>query len=64
MKARGAADGVAAGSAAGAPDKHLETREAEAGMRNGRGEADLGAQGRDHEGSRVEHGASAERERH
>jgi len=46
---------VAAGSAAGAPDK-LETREAEAGMRNGRGEADLGAQRRDHEGSRVEHG--------
>jgi len=40
---------VAAGSAAGAPDK-LKTREAEAGMRNGRGEADLGAQGRDHEG--------------
>ena len=30
-------------------------------MRNGRGEADLGAQRRDHEGSRVEHGASAER---
>jgi hypothetical protein len=42
------------------PDK-LETREAEAGMRNGRGEADLGAQGRDHEGPRVEHGAGAER---
>jgi len=30
-------------------------------MRNGRGEADLGAQRRDHEGSRIEHGASAER---
>ncbi len=30
-------------------------------MLNGRGEADLGAQRRDHEGSRVEHGASAER---
>jgi hypothetical protein len=30
-------------------------------MCNGRGEADLGEQGRDHEGSRVEHGASAER---
>ncbi len=30
-------------------------------MRNGRGEADLGAQRRDHEGSRIEHGAGAER---
>ena len=30
-------------------------------MRNGRGEADLGAQRRDHEGPRVEHGAGAER---
>ena len=28
-------------------------------MRNGRGEADLGAQRRDHEGPRVEHGAVA-----
>ena len=43
---------LAAGSAAGAPDK-LETREAEAGMRNGRGEADLRAQRRDHEGPRA-----------
>jgi len=49
-----------AGSAARAPDE-LEAREAEAGMRNGRGEADLGAQRRDHEGPRVEHGAGAER---
>jgi hypothetical protein len=46
---------VTAGGAAGTPDK-LEAREAEAGMRNGRGEADLGAQRRDHEGPRVEHG--------
>ena len=46
--------------AARAPDE-LETREAEAGMRNGHGEADLGAQRRDHEGSRVEHGAGAKR---
>ena len=30
-------------------------------MRNGRGEADLGAQRRDHEGPRVEHGAGAKR---
>jgi hypothetical protein len=30
-------------------------------MRNGRGEADLGAQRRDHEGPRVEHGTGAER---
>jgi hypothetical protein len=29
-------------------------------MRNSRGEADLGAQRRDHEGSRVKHGAGAE----
>jgi len=42
---------VTAGGAAGTPDK-LEAREAEAGMRNGRGEADLGAQRRDHEGPR------------
>ena len=38
--------------AASAPDE-LETREAEAGMRNGRGEADLSAQRRDHEGPRA-----------
>ena len=42
------------------PDE-LETREAETGMRNGRGEADLRAQRRDHEGPRVEHGAGAKR---
>ena len=30
-------------------------------MRNGRGEADLRAQRRDHEGSGVEHGAGAKR---
>ena len=47
---REGADG-AAGGAARAPDE-LETREAEAGMRNGR---------RDHEGPRVEHGAGAKR---
>ena len=41
-----------AGGAARAPDE-LETREAEAGMRNGRGEADLRAQRRDHEGPRA-----------
>jgi len=35
-------NGETAGGAAGTPDK-LEAREAEAGMRNGRGEADLGA---------------------
>ena len=59
MKARAATrNGLTAGGAARAPDK-LETREAEAGMRNGRGEADLGAQRRDHEGSRIEHGAGA-----
>ena len=39
---------VTAGGAARAPDE-LETREAETGMRNGRGEADLRAQRRDHE---------------
>ena len=39
---------VTAGGAPRAPDE-LETREAEAGMRNGRGEANLGAQRRDHE---------------
>ena len=39
----------------------LETRETEAGMRNGRGEANLRAQRRDHEGPRVEHGAGAKR---
>ena len=49
---------VAAGGAAGAPDE-LETREAEAGVRYGRGEADLEAQRRDHEGPRVEHGAGS-----
>ena len=44
----------------------LETRETEAGVRYGRGEADLGAQRRDHEGPRVEHGAleRAPSERH
>ena len=47
MKARaaqmrnGLTAGGAMGEAARAPDE-LETREAEAGMRNGRGEADLG----------------------
>ena len=46
-----------------APDE-LKTREAETGMRNGRGEADLRAQRRDHEGPRVEqHGAGANRGR-
>ena len=66
MKARAAdagrrvAAGGTAGGAAGAPNE-LETREAEAGMCNGRGEADLGAQRRDHEGPRVEHGAGAKR---
>ena len=39
---------VAAGGAARVLDE-LEAREAEAGMRNGRGEADLGTQRRDHE---------------
>ena len=40
--------------------------EAEAGVRYGRGKADLGAQRRDHEGPRVEHGAleRAPSERH
>ena len=33
-------------------------------MRNGRGEADLRAQRRDHEGPSVEHGAGAKRQRH
>ena len=51
---------VTAGGAARASDE-LETREAEAGMRNGRGEADLRAQRRDHEGPRIEHGAGAKR---
>ena len=56
MKAHAADAYVTAGGAARAPDE-LETRdEAEAGMRNGRGEADLRAQRRDHEGPRVEHG--------
>ena len=53
-------NGLTAGGAARAPDE-LETREAEAGMRNGRGEADLRAQRRDHKGPRVEHGAGAKR---
>ena len=50
---------VTASGAARAPDE-LKTREAETGMRNGRGEADLRAQRRDHEGPRVEHGAGAQ----
>ena len=59
MKAR-AADAYSGRRCAQSPDE-LETREAEAGMRNGRGEADLGAQRRDHEGPRVKHGAGAKR---
>ena len=47
-----------------APDE-LKTREAEklaeTGVSDGRGEADLRAQRRDHEGPRVEHGAGAKR---
>ena len=51
---------VTAGDAARAPDE-LKTREAETAMRNGRSEADLRVQRRDHEGPRVEHGAGAKR---
>ena len=58
----GISKGLGAGGAPRAPDE-LETREAEASMRNSRGEADLGAQRRDHEGPRVEHGG-APSERH
>ena len=53
-------NGRKAGGAARAPDE-LKTREAETGVSDGRGEADLRAQRRDHEGPRVEHGAGAKR---
>ena len=56
MKARARGRCVTAGGAARAPDE-LKTREAETGVSDGRGEADLRAQRRDHEGPRVEHGA-------
>ena len=61
MKAVGARGRcVTAGGAARAPNE-LKTRKAETGVSNGRGEADLRAQRRDHEGPRVEHGAGAGR---